>query len=101
MNLLGVKASLSIGKWNAQWMQNPTSEEGSLIKREWWQNWESDNMPPNLTHVIQSYDTAFMKKETADYSVRLPHGEFFMMTDITDPNLMSIRCSCKRSIRVS
>ena len=37
--LLGVKASLSIGKWNAQWMQNPTSEEGALIKREWWQKW--------------------------------------------------------------
>jgi hypothetical protein len=43
--LEGVKASLSIGKWNAQWMQNPTSEEGSLIKREWWQNWESDTIP--------------------------------------------------------
>jgi len=43
--LLSVKASLSIGKWNAQWMQNPTSEEGSLIKREWWQNWESDTIP--------------------------------------------------------
>jgi hypothetical protein len=34
--LEGVKASLSVGKWNAQWMQNPTAEEGSLIKREWW-----------------------------------------------------------------
>jgi hypothetical protein len=34
--LEGVKASISIGKWNAQWMQNPTAEEGSLIKREWW-----------------------------------------------------------------
>ena len=32
--LEGVKASISIGKWNAQWMQNPTAEEGSLIKRE-------------------------------------------------------------------
>jgi hypothetical protein len=28
--LEGVKASISIGKWNAQWMQNPTAEEGSL-----------------------------------------------------------------------
>ena len=30
--LEGVKASLSVGKWNAQWMQNPTAEEGSLSK---------------------------------------------------------------------
>jgi hypothetical protein len=40
MNLESVKASLSVGKWNAQWMQNPTSEEGSLIKREWWKVWD-------------------------------------------------------------
>ena len=24
-----VKATLPVGKWNAQWMQNPTSEEGA------------------------------------------------------------------------
>ena len=40
--LESVKASLSIGKWNAQWMQNPTAEEGSLIKREWWRKWDRD-----------------------------------------------------------
>jgi len=28
--LEGVKASLSLPKWNAQWMQNPTSEEGAF-----------------------------------------------------------------------
>ena len=48
-------------------MQNPTSEEGSLIKREWWQPWEKEELPA-LQHVIQSYDTAFMKKSSADYS---------------------------------
>ena len=30
--LESVKASLSLGKWNAQWMQNPTSEECDLKK---------------------------------------------------------------------
>ncbi len=34
--LEGVKASLSLPKWNAQYMQNPTAEEGAIIKREWW-----------------------------------------------------------------
>ena len=42
-------------------MQKPTSEEGALIKREWWQDLEDEEMPI-LQHVIQSYDTAFMKK---------------------------------------
>ena len=43
-------------------MQNPTSEEGSLIKREWWRKWDRDYIP-TLQHVIQSYDTAFLKKK--------------------------------------
>jgi predicted phage terminase large subunit-like protein len=73
--LEGVKASLSLQKWNAQWMQNPTSEEGAIIKREWWQKWDKDYIPP-LQHVIQSYDTAFLKKESADYSAITTWGVF-------------------------
>jgi predicted phage terminase large subunit-like protein len=73
--LESVKASLSLGKWNAQWMQNPTSEEGAILKREWWQDWDKDHIPP-LDHVIQSYDTAFMKKETADFSAITTWGVF-------------------------
>mgnify|MGYP003152287962 FL=1 len=65
--LLGVKASLPISKWNSQWMQNPTAEEGSIVKREWWNRWENPDIP-EYSYVIQSYDTAFSKKETADYS---------------------------------
>ena len=64
--LLSVKASLPVSKWNAQWMQNPTAEEGSIVKREWWRRWETD--VPAYSYVIQSYDTALSKKETADYS---------------------------------
>ena len=74
--LEGVKASISVGKWNAQWMQNPTAEEGSLIKREWWNVWEKAYIPP-LQHIIQSYDTAFLKKESADYSAITTWGVFY------------------------
>ena len=73
--LEGVKASISLQKWNAQWMQNPTSEEGAIIKREWWQKWDKEFIPP-LQHVIQSYDTAFLKKESADYSAITTWGVF-------------------------
>ena len=65
--LLSVKASLPISKWNTQWMQNPTAEAGSIVKREWWRKWENEWVPA-YDYVIQSYDTAFSKKETADYS---------------------------------
>jgi len=71
-----VKATFPVAKWNAQWMQKPTSEEGAIIKREWWRKWTDNKIPP-LKHVIQSYDTAFMKKETADYSAITTWGIFF------------------------
>ena len=48
-------------------MQQPTSEEGAILKREWWSVYDKEYIPA-LQHVIQSYDTAFLKKETADYS---------------------------------
>jgi predicted phage terminase large subunit-like protein len=69
-----VKASLSVRNWSAQYMQNPTSEEGAILKREWWQPWEYEM--PVLKHVIQSYDTAFSAKETADYSAITTWGIF-------------------------
>ena len=81
-----VKASLSLGKWNAQWKQNPTSEEGAIIKREWWKKWDKDHMP-KLEHVIQSYDTAFMKTETSDFSAITTWG-VFRENDDKPPNLI-------------
>ena len=74
--LESVKATLPVGKWNAQWMQEPTSEEGALIKREWWRKWDKEYLP-DVTYIIQSYDTAFLKKETADYSAITTWGIFY------------------------
>ena len=70
-----VKASLPTQKWNAQWMQTPTSEEGSIIKREWWNAWEHDSLPP-VKYIIQSYDTAYSKKQNSDYSAISTWGVF-------------------------
>jgi predicted phage terminase large subunit-like protein len=74
--LESVKASLTEQKWQAQWQQNPVSEEGSIIKREWWKIWEEED-PPEMVHIIQSYDTAFSKKETADFSAISTWGIFY------------------------
>ena len=75
-----VKAALPVTKWNAQWMQQPTSEEGAILKREWWQEYDGDDIPP-IYHVIQSYDTAFLKKETADYSAITTWGVWYPNED--------------------
>ena len=73
--LLKVKASLSPSKWNAQWQQDPTSDDVAMVKREWWRLWEREDTP-RLDYIIQSYDTAYSKKETADYSAITTWGVF-------------------------
>ena len=75
-----VKATLPVAKWNAQWMQRPTSEEGAIIKRDWWRVWKHDWIP-QLHYVIQSYDTAYLKKETADFSAITTWGLFYPSPD--------------------
>jgi len=73
--LLKTKASIPVSNWNAQYMQSPTGEEGALIKRDWWRNWEK-KYPPKTDYIIQSYDTAFTKGTKADYSAITTWGVF-------------------------
>ena len=78
-----VKASLPAMKWNAQWLQTPTAEEGSIIKREWWQEWAHESLP-GVQYIIQSYDTAYSKKQTADFSAISTWGIFRPSEDAPD-----------------
>ena len=71
----GVRASIPVAKWNAQYLQNPTAEEGAIVKRDWWNVWDSDE-PPTCSYIIQSYDTAFTKSERSDYSAITTWGVF-------------------------
>jgi len=73
--LESLKAELPVSKWSAQYQQDPTSEEGAIIKREWWNEW-TEKDPPKCDFVIQSWDTAFLAKETADYSACTTWGVF-------------------------
>ena len=72
-----LKAELPVSKWSAQYQQDPTSEEGALIKREWWQEWEDDRPPP-CEAIIQSWDTAFLKTQRSDYSACTTWGVFYI-----------------------
>jgi predicted phage terminase large subunit-like protein len=73
--LEGVRASIPVAKWNAQYLQNPTAEEGAIVKREWWNVWDRDD-PPTCSYIIQSYDTAFTKSERSDFSAITTWGVF-------------------------
>ena len=73
--LLKTKASIPVSNWLAQYMQQPTAEEGAILKREWWQDW-TQKYPPPLDYIVQSYDTAFTKKATSDFSAITTWGVF-------------------------
>jgi hypothetical protein len=73
--LEALKAELPVAKWEAQYQQNPTSEEGAIIKREQWKIWPEKN-PPACDYLIQSWDTAFEKNNRADYSACTTWGIF-------------------------
>lgn len=74
-DLLSVKASLPLPKWNAQWQQKPTGAGSDIIGKDKWQMWEKEKIPP-IKYIIQAYDTAFSKKESADYSAITTWGIF-------------------------
>ena len=63
-------------------MQDPQPDAGGIIKKKWFQIWE-DEEPPPCDFIIQTYDTAFSTKSTADNSVIQTWGIFPSME--TDP----------------
>jgi predicted phage terminase large subunit-like protein len=78
--LEGVKASISLQKWQAQYMQAPTADMSSIVKRSWWKTWTHEKIP-KLQYVMQSYDTAFLKNQTADFSAIQTWGVFHPTED--------------------
>jgi predicted phage terminase large subunit-like protein len=74
--LASKRAVLDVRYWNAQYLQNPTSEEGALIKREWWQIWDKDH-PPECEFIIMALDAAQETNNRADYNSLTTWGVFF------------------------
>lgn len=70
-----IKAGMPLFQWNAQYQQNPTSEEGAVVKREWWQTWRAD-APPSCEYVIMSMDTAAESHNRADFTALTVWGVF-------------------------
>jgi len=85
--LCKLRIELPLSKWQAQYQQDPTSEEGAIVKREWWQVWEKETPPP-CHYIIQSWDTAFTKSERADYSACTTWGVFYLNENEQDPHII-------------
>ena len=73
--------------WNAQYMQQPTSDSSAIVSRKHWRIWEGEN-PPTCEYIIQSWDTAFEVKTTADYSACTTWGIFYNEEENDAPQLI-------------
>ena len=78
-----IKATNGAKYWESLYMQNPTPDEGSLIKKNWLNKWEYKE-PPHCDFILQTYDTAFSTKTTADFSVIQTWGVFHFFDDRAD-----------------
>jgi predicted phage terminase large subunit-like protein len=90
-----LRTELPLPKWQAQYQQQPTSEQGAIIKREWWKEWEGDNPPP-CEFIIQSWDTAFTKNERSDYSACTTWGVFYKNENPDDAHIILLDAFKKR-----
>jgi predicted phage terminase large subunit-like protein len=81
--LESIKASVSPSKWAAQYMQRPTGEGISIIPKDWFMVWDQEK-PPTCDYLIQSYDTAFLKSERADFTAITTWGVFYPEGKIGD-----------------
>jgi predicted phage terminase large subunit-like protein len=81
--LEAIRAEIPAGKWQAQYQQNPTSDETAIIKRDSWNTWTKDD-PPDCEYTLMSFDCAFEAKQTADYSAMTLWGVWTNEEDSED-----------------
>lgn len=73
--LEALKAELPQHKWLAQYQQQPTNEEGAILKREDWRIWTKKN-PPDCEIIMIAADTAYTRNTRSDYSAFSVWGVF-------------------------
>lgn len=88
------KASMPVFQWNAQYQQNPTAEEASVVKREWWNWWKKED-PPSCEYVIMSLDAAAETHNRADFTALTTWG-VFMNEDTGAYNIILLNSIKKR-----
>lgn len=73
--------------WAGQYQQDPVPRGGSIIKRDYWQNWK-DMKFPNFEYLLGSLDTAHTAKEENDPSALTIWGLF--RDDYGNPKVMLV-----------
>ena len=92
--LLRTKASMPAFQWNAQYQQEPTAEEASIVKRDWWQQW-GDKEAPVCEYIIMSLDAAAESHNRADFTALTTWG-VFLNEDTGTHNIILLNSIKKR-----
>jgi predicted phage terminase large subunit-like protein len=72
--LLKTKANTPPRDWECVYQQNPTPEAGQIFNVDNFRRWDKEY--PKCHFIVQSYDTAFGKGETNDYTAITTWGIF-------------------------
>lgn len=80
-DLLQTRESLTRQDWASLYLQSPTGEDGLIFTKDDFQDWDEDT-PPECEEIIQTLDTAFSVKQTADLSVIQTWGIFYEKVEL-------------------
>lgn len=61
--LAGIKATVGTYDWSALYQQRPQPAQGTIFKREWFNEEHTYTALPHMSMVIQSWDLPFVKSE--------------------------------------
>ncbi len=76
-DLIKTREGSTRADWAALYLQSPTGDDGNIFNKDDFQDWDEDD-PPVCDEIIQTLDTAFSTKSTADYSVIQTWGIFYI-----------------------
>lgn len=62
-----LKIAVGSQTWASLYQQRPSPQEGTIVKREWWQFY--NELPEEFDEVIQSWDLTFKETTTGSYVV--------------------------------
>jgi predicted phage terminase large subunit-like protein len=67
-----IRQAIGGATWASLYQQRPAAAEGAIFKRDWWERYA---VAPQLSRVIQSWDTAFKSGRENDHSVCTTWGQ--------------------------
>lgn len=79
-SLKRTRASMPTFQWQAQYQQNPVSQEGALIKKEWWKTWVQEEAP-ECEYIIMALDAAQEVNKRSDFTALTTWGVFYFDND--------------------